>query len=136
MRSYQITRELKCRIQAEDLQGVRSLLQTTTDMLRPQKSYKNKYLAIHYLRNVPLLELTLPYDPFMPIFPKARLPRSGIVNAAGHLPDFKGFHDIPKAGLHKVAVEDPDGDISRQNLVMVDGWGALIPSYFATLSAQ
>ncbi|KAF8174930.1 hypothetical protein BJ912DRAFT_858120 [Pholiota molesta] len=113
---------LKCRIQAEDLQGVRSLLQTTTDMLRPQKSYKNKYLDIDYLRSVPLLEPTIPYDPFMPIFPKARLPRSGIVNAAGHLPDFKGFHDIPKAGLHKVAVEDPDGDISRQNLVMVDGW--------------
>lgn len=105
-------------------------------MLRPQKAYKNKYLDTDYLRNVPFLEPTFPYDPFMPIFPKARLPRSGIVNTAGHLPDFKGFDDIPKAGLHKVEVEDPDGDISRQNLVMVDGWGAVLHSSFATLRAQ
>ncbi|KAF9478879.1 hypothetical protein BDN70DRAFT_807870 [Pholiota conissans] len=113
---------VKYQIQPDELQAVKSLLQTTTDMLRPQKTYKNKYLDPDYLRIIPLQEPIVQDDPFMPIFPRARRARSGIDNQGDHLPELKGYEDIPKVVLNKIEVEDPDGDISRQNLVVVSGW--------------
>ncbi|KJA28295.1 hypothetical protein HYPSUDRAFT_692407 [Hypholoma sublateritium FD-334 SS-4] len=113
---------LKCQIQAEDYQAVRTLLQTTTDMLRPQKSYKNKYLDPKYLCEIPLVQPEWPEESFVPIFPRSRLPQSGMKNPQGNLPGLQAFTDLPNFIPDKVYVDDLDEDISRQNLIIVDGW--------------
>ena len=116
------SRNLKCRIQAEDYKAVRTLLQTTTDMLRHQQSYKNKYLDPKYLCEMPLVEPEWPEESFVPIFPKSRRPQSGMKNPQGNPPGLQDFTDLPGFIPRKVDVDDLDEDVSRQNLIVVDGW--------------
>ncbi|KAF8971848.1 hypothetical protein BDZ97DRAFT_1913740 [Flammula alnicola] len=86
-----------------------------------QKSFQ-PYLDPTFLRNEPFVEPEWPEEPFMPIFPRSRLPRSGMASTTGHLAELKTFADIPSVVLDKVEVEDPEDNISRQNMVVVDGW--------------
>ena len=93
-------------------------------MRRLHKSHKNKYLDPDFLRSDTSPKKKLPEEPFIPIFPKARLPRSGVAPPTqAHLAAHKSFVDIPSIVMNKIDVEDPECDISRQNLVIVDGWG-------------
>lgn len=91
-------------------------------MLRPQKSYKNKYLDSKYLCEIPPVEPEWPEESFVPIFPRSRLPQSGMKNPQGNLPGLQDFTDLPSFIPDKVYVDDLDEDISRQNLIIVDGW--------------
>jgi hypothetical protein len=93
-------------------------------MRRLHKSHKNKYLDPEFLRNDASPPIEWPEEPFIPIFPRSRLPRSGVAPATqDNVAERKSFVDIPSTVMNKIEVEDPDGDLSRQNLVIVDGWG-------------
>lgn len=46
-------------------------------------------------------------------------------NPNGILPEFHGFSSIPAVITEKIPVDELDGDLSRQNLIVVDGWGKL-----------
>ncbi|KIM38160.1 hypothetical protein M413DRAFT_30301 [Hebeloma cylindrosporum] len=110
-------------IDSTDLPHVRALIQKTTDMRRLHKSHKNKYLDPDFLRKDLSPTMEWPEEPFIPIFPRSRLIRSGVAPSTQVKVDrCKSFVDIPSAVVNKIEVEDPDGDLSRQNLVIVDGW--------------
>jgi len=57
----------------------------------------------------------------MPIFSRRR----HLGSATGSTPfvNMKSLVESQSAPLNSVEVVDPDGDIHRQNLVVVDGWG-------------
>lgn len=111
--------------------GVKALLQSAADSLRLQKDYKTHYIDPTFLRTqFPKEDDYKPHEEeFVPLFPRSRVPalesgsRSKKGHGAGFLPELKGFADIPSVLSLKVEVEDPDPDISKQNLVVVDGWG-------------
>lgn len=93
-------------------------------MRRLHKSHKNRYLDPDFLRNDASPTMEWPEEPFIPIFPRSRLPRSGVApSTQANVAERKSFVDIPSTVMNKIEVEDPDGDLSRQNLVIVDGWG-------------
>ncbi len=119
-------RQLKIQIDPEEAPAVRSLLQHTMNTLRPQKTRKNKYLDPAYLCSFfpPIPKYTIVEEPFMPLFSRRRergLPSTE--STAMSLSDFKSLVENESAPLKPVDVIDSDGDISRQNLVIVDGWG-------------
>lgn len=109
-------------IDEDEVPAVRLLLQKTSDMMRPQKSYQNKYLAPSFLRNTDALVVCEPVaEMFKPIFPRSRLPGFG-GQTMNPLPELKGLADLPSK-THKVEVEEIHPSPSRMNLVIVDGWG-------------
>ncbi|KAF4611901.1 hypothetical protein D9613_004406 [Agrocybe pediades] len=112
-------------IDEDEYPTVRSLLQKTADMLRPQKSYKNRYLDPSYLCNTDSIPVQKPAtDLFTPIFPRTRLPGSGRDESFNPLPELKTYSDLPSK-TPTVEVEDLDPSPSRLNLVIVDGWGKI-----------
>ncbi|KAF8816139.1 hypothetical protein BYT27DRAFT_7333525 [Phlegmacium glaucopus] len=113
--------ELGLKIDDEDLPAVRSLLKSTSNMLREQTEYKNKYLDTFLRDESSTREYTHPEIPFVPIFPKARMPRSGMAPTAPFSAGLEGFVDLPSKILAKVAVDHSDDDISMQNSMVVDG---------------
>jgi len=118
------SRNLKCQIEPDELPVVRALLKSTADMLRPKAAaYKNKYVDPIYLRNNirPVPAMKEPEEIFMPIFP--RRGRGTTTTTSNPFNSFKDLVRNPSIGLRLIYAEDPDGDISRQNLVVVDGWG-------------
>lgn len=96
--------------------------------MRSQPEYKNRYLQPEYMDNVPLPEPYQPEEILLPIFTKDRLPRSGIEVAKPApkwcIEGFKSFSETPIA-LKEVDTTDLEISVSRQNLVLVDGWGIL-----------
>ena len=120
----------RLKIEIDDLPAVQSLLQSTTNMLRQQKGYKNKYLDPNFLRDHPSAYEYKHHDIFVPIFPRARMPGSGPAPITPLSTGLQGFVDISSKILPKMAVGHSDDDISMQNLMVVDGWGEihLIPS--------
>jgi len=59
-----------------------------------------------------------PDEPFLPALTR-RARQSTKDDVAGHEP----FIDNPSIVMNKIEVEDSDGDLSGQNLVIVDGGG-------------
>jgi len=117
-------RQLKIQIDPEEAPAVRSLLQHTMNTLRPEKTRKNKYLDPAYLRRCfpPMPEYYMVEEPFMPMFSR-RGERGPELSTAMPFSDFKSLVENESAPLKPVDTLDSDGDISRQNLVIVDGWG-------------
>lgn len=119
---------MTCQIDDEDLPAVQSLLQSTSNMLRHRDGYKNNYLDPTFIRDDSSThEYKYPEIPFVPIFPKARRPRSGVAPTAPFSLGLKGFVDFPSQILAPVAVDHLDDDISMQNLMVVDGWREIHP---------
>ncbi|CAA7265011.1 unnamed protein product [Cyclocybe aegerita] len=131
--------QLKHQIDPQELPTVKALLQATTDALRLQKSCKNKYLDPTFLRN-DFLSDPIPFPEeefFMPIFPRVPVKTGKACEKPAFAPScFKDLIDKPSIALKKTAVEDPDGDISLQNLmVTVDGWETIKSSPPSTPSS-
>jgi hypothetical protein len=78
---------------------------------------------------VPLPEPYQAEEIFLPIFTKDRIPRSGIndtkLTPKWCIEGFKSFSDTPVTALKKVDIGDLEVSVSRQNLVIVDGWGMI-----------
>ncbi|KAF8813427.1 hypothetical protein BYT27DRAFT_7084485 [Phlegmacium glaucopus] len=127
--------QLGLKIDDEDLPAVKSLLKLTSNMLREQTKYKNKYLDAFLRDESSTREYKPPESPFVPIFPKARMPRSGMAPTAAFSTGLKGFVDLPSKILAKVAVDHSDDDISMQNLKIVDGWETIRSSPPSTPSS-
>ena len=129
-------RQLGLQIGDEELRGVHSLLQSTVTMLRHQPGYKNKYLDPAFLRDDSSAYNYKQHDIFVPIFPRARMPKSGMASAAPFSAGFKAFGNLSSRILPSVTVEKSDDDISMQNLVVVDGWGNISPYFFQVWRIQ
>ncbi|KAJ3514549.1 hypothetical protein NLJ89_g2311 [Agrocybe chaxingu] len=130
--------QLKHQIDPQELPTVKALLQATTDALRPQKSYKNKYLDPTFLRNDFRSDpIPFPEEFFVPIFPRVPVKTGKACEKPAFAPScFKDLIDKPSIALKKTVVEDPDGDISLQNLmVIVDGWETIKSSPPSTPSS-
>ncbi|KAF8167181.1 hypothetical protein B0H34DRAFT_3858 [Crassisporium funariophilum] len=128
--------QLGFKMDPEESSAVRTLLQSTVNMLRPQKGYKNRYFDRSFLcDDAPPSYEYLETD-FVPIFPRALRPGSGITPSEkrGHCP--RNFIDLQSVGLKKVTIDDPDNDIAMQNLVVVDGWETIRSSPPSTPSTN
>ncbi|KAH9486089.1 hypothetical protein JR316_0000153 [Psilocybe cubensis] len=128
--------KVKHHINPPDLPAVQSILKRTADAMRYMPSYKNRYLDPESLCQVVLKPPQVPEDPFMPLFPRSRKPGFGASGQAQPLPTMKNFAELPAALDEKVKVEDIDGDISMQNLVVVSGWQAIQSSPPSTQSGH
>ncbi|KDR85963.1 hypothetical protein GALMADRAFT_132579 [Galerina marginata CBS 339.88] len=127
--------QLKLNINPDELPAVKVILQSTIDMMRPQKPYKNKYLDPAFLCGEHSTTYELPEEVFMPIFPRSRLPGSGTRGSVSHLPGLKSLADLPSVVMNKIDGQSSDPDISMQNLVTVDGWETIRSSPPSTPSA-
>ena len=112
-------------INPEDLPPVQALLRATMDTLRSMPISPNKYLDPILLCERFAPDPRLSYKPaedvFMPIFSRRR--HLGSATASTPFVNMKSLVENESAPLRSVEVVDPDGDIQRQNLVVVDGWG-------------
>lgn len=123
LRAEQSTRKIKIAINSEDQQGVKSLLQSTLDTLRPEKPYMNRHLDSTFLCSHFPEEpgYTAPKDVFVPLFPRRRQLAISTPTTR-EFTDFKGLLENVSASFEPVNVIDLDEDIPRQNMVLVDGW--------------
>lgn len=118
-------RHLKIHINPGELPPVQALLRATMDILRPKQTSPNKHLdpilLCEQFAPDPQLTHKSAEDVFMPIFSRRR----HLGSATGSTPfvNMKSLVESQSAPLNSVEVVDPDGDIHRQNLVVVDGWG-------------
>lgn len=94
-------------------------------MLCQQKEYKNKYLDPTSLRDDSSTYEYRHPEIFVPIFPRARMPKSGMSPTAPFSAGLKEIFDLPSKILSHVVVDDSDDDISMQNLKIVDEWGEI-----------
>jgi len=101
-------------------------------MLRHQSGYKNNSLDNFLCNDSPAHEYKHPGIPFVPIFSKAQMPRSGMALTAPSSAGLQGFVDLPSK-ISQVAVEHSADDLSMQNLMIVDGWGEIHPILSITI---
>lgn len=98
-------------------------------MMRSQTEYKNKYLQPEYLDNMPLPKPYQPEEVIVPMFIKERVPRSGIEDTKPASKwceqGFNSFAENPALMLKKADTDDLEISPSKQNLVIVDGWGMI-----------
>ncbi|EDR04436.1 uncharacterized protein LACBIDRAFT_330568 [Laccaria bicolor S238N-H82] len=122
---------LSWKLGPEEDAAVLSLLKKTADMNRHQKDYKNPYLdPAQWWDSLALIEP--PDPPFIPIFPRGKMPRSGQpVDRSKQ--DLKDVSDLPLVIISEAKVEVED-DLSVQNMMVVDGWQTISSSPPSTIS--
>jgi len=115
--------------------AVRALFKSTLALSRPGPTYKNPYLDPSSLLEDPLPTTyqRLRTPPFIPIFPRTRLPGNGATD--GHPPLGLGsVEELPAVIMPKIEVEDDIADLYKEHMVVVDGWRQFISFIFLQFS--
>lgn len=90
-------------------------------MLSHQEGYKNKYLDPAFLCNDFSAQEYKDHEDFVPIFPRTRMPGTGMALTSPFSTGLRGFPDLPKVAVGHSSSDDE----SMQNLLVVDGWGEI-----------
>lgn len=142
---FLLGRNVTLSLTRETATEVKKLLQATAALLRPRPSYKNRFLD-HTLRpdSLPLPHFSVESGPFMPIFPRKRMPGHGHVKPQEKekkllLDTAKAVSGSPpssmarlSAKLSSVKVEDDDElDLLKEDMMVMDGWRTFLFSRFS-----
>ncbi|KAE9383508.1 hypothetical protein BT96DRAFT_1009088 [Gymnopus androsaceus JB14] len=134
--NFETTLNVTLSLTRETATEVKKLLQATAALSRPRPSYKNRFLD-HTLRpdSLPLPHFSVESGPFMPIFPRKRMPGHGHVKPQEKekkllLDTAKAVSGSPpssmarlSAKLSSVKVEDDDElDLLKEDMMVMDGW--------------
>ncbi|PPR07512.1 hypothetical protein CVT24_006881 [Panaeolus cyanescens] len=127
--------ELGFKLEENTATSVRALLQSTANMVRPYKGWKNPHIDPKTMSSFPEKPYYIPPEEFCPMFPRVPPVKKKV---ASKKKSVSFAFPLEELGVSLGPVSNPPStpDLYRENLVIVDGWETILSSPLSTSSTQ